>query len=119
MTEDRQNTGLALRLPIAHNITMANVGAHQPLGVLDLRAQKRALTADYIARAAHPRRRPAQQLAGRLSGGNQQKVVIAKWLFRDTRSFPVRRADARHRCGREGGSLRSDGRAGALRRRAF
>jgi len=85
VTEDRQITGLALRLPIAHNITLANMPAICRLGLVDSRAQNSAAV-DFIGRmrirAGSPR-----QLAGRLSGGNQQKVVIAKWLFRQAQIF--------------------------------
>ena len=83
VTEDRQITGLALRLPIGHNVTLANVPAISRFGVLDLGRQNR-VAADYVERlrikAASPR-----QLTRKLSGGNQQKVVIAKWLFRGAR----------------------------------
>ena len=86
VTEDRQITGLALRLPIAHNITLANVQGISRFGCfLDGGAQNSAAM-DFIGRlrirAGSPR-----QLAGRLSGGNQQKVVIAKWLFRQAQVF--------------------------------
>ena len=85
VTEDRQKTGLALRLPIAVNTVLANARAVSRLGFVDGAAESRA-AADYIGKlrikAASPR-----QLAGRLSGGNQQKVVIAKWLFRNARIF--------------------------------
>jgi ribose transport system ATP-binding protein len=85
LTEDRQKTGLALRLPIASNVTLANVGGISHLGVLDLAAEDRA-TAESIARL-RIRAASGKQLVGRLSGGNQQKVVIAKWLFRNTKIF--------------------------------
>ncbi len=85
VTEDRQVTGLALRLPVAHNITLANVRGISRFGFLDGAAQN-AAAADFIGRlrirAGSPR-----QLCGRLSGGNQQKVVIAKWLFRQAQIF--------------------------------
>src|SRR5258708_11495375 len=85
VTEDRQITGLALRLPISHNITLANMPAICRYGLVDGRAQNSAAL-DFIGRmrirAGSPR-----QLAGRLSGGNQQKVVIAKWLFRQAQIF--------------------------------
>ncbi len=85
VTEDRQRTGLALRLPVAHNITLANLREISRFGVLDGQAQSR-VTADYIARL-RIRCSSGRQAAGRLSGGNQQKVVIAKWLFRRARVF--------------------------------
>jgi ABC-type sugar transport system ATPase subunit len=85
-TEDRQKTGLALRLPIAYNITIANLrGISRRFGAIDGPAQGR-VTAEYIARL-RIRASSGRQLAGRLSGGNQQKVVIAKWLFRRARVF--------------------------------
>ena len=85
VTEDRQKTGLALRLPIAHNITMANLRAISRFGIVDRRAQNR-VTGEYIARL-RIRASSGRQAAGRLSGGNQQKVAIAKWLFRRARVF--------------------------------
>ena len=85
LTEDRQKTGLALRLPIADNITLANVNGISHLGVLDLAAETQ-VTSESISRL-RIRATSGQQLAGRLSGGNQQKVVIAKWLFRNTKIF--------------------------------
>jgi ABC-type sugar transport system ATPase subunit len=85
VTEDRQITGLALRLPIAHNITLANVRGISRFGFLDRTAQNTA-AADFIGRL-HIRAGSTRQLCGRLSGGNQQKVVIAKWLFRQAQVF--------------------------------
>lgn len=85
VTEDRQKTGLALRLPITYNITLANIQAVSPFGLLDLAAQNRT-TSDYVSRL-RIKAASGKQLVGRLSGGNQQKVVIAKWLFRNTRIF--------------------------------
>ena len=85
LTEDRQKTGLALRLPIASNVTMANMSGVSHLGMLDLSAESRA-TANFISKL-RIKAASGRQLAGRLSGGNQQKVVIAKWLFRNTKIF--------------------------------
>ena len=85
VTEDRQKTGLALRLPIACNITMANLREISRLGLIDGRAEGR-VAAEYIARL-RIRASSGRQAAGRLSGGNQQKVAIAKWLFRRARVF--------------------------------
>jgi ABC-type sugar transport system ATPase subunit len=85
VTEDRQISGLALRLPIAANVTMANVERISRFGFLDLKAQNRLATElgqKLRLKAASPAQR-----GGTLSGGNQQKVVIAKWLFRDAEIF--------------------------------
>ena len=85
LTEDRQQTGLALRLPVASNVTLANLAGVSRLSVLDLAAEA-AVTSEYIGKL-RIRADSGRQLVGRLSGGNQQKVVIAKWLFRNTKIF--------------------------------
>jgi ABC-type sugar transport system ATPase subunit len=85
VTEDRQKTGLALRLPIVDNVTMANLPAVSRFGVVKGAAQL-GVTTDYIGRLRIRANSPRQPV-GRLSGGNQQKVVIAKWLFRQARVY--------------------------------
>jgi ribose transport system ATP-binding protein len=85
VTEDRQVTGLATKLPIAFNMTLANTEGISRWGVLDLDRQA-SVTAEYQKRLRIRMASP-KQLAGRLSGGNQQKVVIGKWLFRGARVF--------------------------------
>ena len=83
ITEDRQKTGLALRLPLRVNITLANVDGVCWAGFVN-GAQEEKVAEDSRGRL-QIRAASIEQLAGRLSGGNQQKIVIAKWLFRDTR----------------------------------
>jgi ribose transport system ATP-binding protein len=83
--EDRQRNGLALRLPIQFNVTAANLAAVSPGGVLRPGAERERV-AHFIQRL-RIRADSGRQLAGRLSGGNQQKVVIAKWLMRQARIF--------------------------------
>jgi rhamnose transport system ATP-binding protein len=83
--EDRQKNGLAVLLPFAHNVTHAGLHRVSPYGFLNLAAEKR-LASEYGQRL-RIRSESMRQLAGRLSGGNQQKVVIAKWLFRNARVF--------------------------------
>jgi len=85
VTEDRQISGLALRLSIAANVTMANVERISRIGILNLTEQNR-LSSELGQRMRLRAASPAQ-LAGTLSGGNQQKVVIAKWLFREAGIF--------------------------------
>lgn len=82
ITEDRQQTGLALELPIRVNTTLANVGAVSRGGFVR-NGEEEAVAEDYRKRLKM-RAASIEQRAGRLSGGNQQKVVIAKWLFRNT-----------------------------------
>jgi ABC-type sugar transport system ATPase subunit len=83
--EDRQHAGLARGLSVGHNMTMAHLGAVSRHGFLR-RDQEQLLVADEIKRL-RIKADSASQLAGRLSGGNQQKVVIAKWLVRGARVF--------------------------------
>ena len=53
---------------------------------------------------------------GALSGGNQQKVVIAKWLMTRAAHHPAQRSDARHRRRHQAGDLPAAARAGRRRR---
>jgi len=76
--EDRQRTGLAIDLGIAPNVTMASLRSVSNMGVLNLRSE-RLITTEQGKRLRLKYDSPSQ-LARRLSGGNQQKVVIAKWL---------------------------------------
>jgi ribose transport system ATP-binding protein len=83
LTEDRRRTGLALNLSIAHNVTLADLSALVRHGRLDLATEER-VASDFMDRLRIRAPSPRQRVA-RLSGGNQQKVVIAKWLFRRAR----------------------------------
>jgi ABC-type sugar transport system ATPase subunit len=83
--EDRQNHGLSLRLSISHNITMPDLGRVSSFGILNKSAEAN-LAEDYRQRLRIKCNTP-RQLAGRLSGGNQQKIVIAKWAARGARVF--------------------------------
>ncbi len=83
--EDRQRNGLALKLPIAYNMTLPDLGRYAPWGVINKKREVRA-SEDYRERLRLKCDSTAQ-LVGRMSGGNQQKVVIAKWMARGARVF--------------------------------
>ncbi|MEV8466901.1 sugar ABC transporter ATP-binding protein [Fluviibacterium sp. DFM31] len=82
LSEDRKHFGLALDMSVRANIAMASLQRFTSrMGVLD-EAGMEATAKDYIQRLGI--RTPSDQQPARLlSGGNQQKVVIAKWLERD------------------------------------
>ena len=80
LTEDRLRSGLAMSLSVAHNITLPSLPLFRTAGMLlNLRAERRAAT-DYIGALDVQTPGPDQQVQY-LSGGNQQKVVLAKWLM--------------------------------------
>ena len=84
LSEDRKAHGLALGMEIAANITMANLGAvTDGWGFLRFRDEDAA--ADKYVQALEIRTPSIRQIVKNLSGGNQQKVVIAKWLFRESK----------------------------------
>lgn len=85
LTEDRKRTGLCLNLPMSTNITLANVGALIKGGRLQRKIETKAST-DYIQKLGI--RPPApSKAAARLSGGNQQKSLLARWLFANSKVF--------------------------------
>jgi putative multiple sugar transport system ATP-binding protein len=81
VTEDRKALGLLLDDTIAHNISLANLRGVARSGVID-GGRESAVAGEYRRRLGIRCTGVAQPVVN-LSGGNQQKVVLAKWLFSD------------------------------------
>ncbi len=79
VTEDRKTYGLVLIDHIKHNVTLANLGAVSSHAVID--DMKELAVANKYRRDLNIRSSSAYQATVNLSGGNQQKVVLSKWLF--------------------------------------
>jgi rhamnose transport system ATP-binding protein len=78
--EDRRLQGLVMELSIATNIALASLGRLQRLAILRRAAEYR-FAADWATRLRLKFGRLSNSVST-LSGGNQQKVVLAKWLSR-------------------------------------
>ncbi len=74
--EDRKNEGLILSLPIAHNITLPFLDRHSGAAGLKLSGERKR--AGELSRQLNVKLASLDQPVGTLSGGNQQKVVLAK-----------------------------------------
>ena len=83
LSEDRKKDGLALSMPVAVNITLANVRAISSYGFL--RFSEETAVAQRYVRELNIRTPSVGQTVRNLSGGNQQKIVIGKWLYRGSR----------------------------------
>ncbi len=76
--EDRKAEGLVLPMTVGENVTLASLARSERFGVLQP-AREREITGQYVERLRI--KTPSHRQAARnLSGGNQQKVVLAKWL---------------------------------------
>ena len=78
LTEDRKQQGLVLQMTVGENMTLTNLDDFSRRGFLDL-AKEREQAGD-LAERLHIRASSLDQEAINLSGGNQQKVVLARWL---------------------------------------
>jgi len=86
-TEDRRHEGLCLEASIADNLALVALRRYtHPLGWLKLSRLRAALSAIRRAVRLTSSARDDQPV-GTLSGGNQQKVVLAKWLLSEPRVF--------------------------------
>lgn len=81
VTEDRKGNGLVLDKSIAWNITMARLEKICSKGIIDFDKEK-AIAEDYNAKL-RTKTPSVQQEVGNLSGGNQQKVLLSKWMYAD------------------------------------
>jgi ribose transport system ATP-binding protein len=89
LSEDRHNEGVIMSLPIAKNLTLPILDRFTtrwaPGAILDLRRERRFID-DMIAKV-DVRTWGRGQVVSTLSGGNQQKVALAKWLSTQARIF--------------------------------
>ncbi len=99
LSEDRKNEGLALDLSVADNLTLSKLWPFRRYGLISPRLQRRA--AEEWARRLGVRCRDVDQPVSELSGGNQQKVAIARLLHHDVEVLlldePTRGIDVKSR----------------------
>jgi len=83
--EDRKKEGLALILPVKENVIVASLGKLFPRGLINPGKQSKAVN-EYVKalRIVTP---SLMRIVRYLSGGNQQKVVVAKWLCTQAKIF--------------------------------
>lgn len=79
VTEDRKGNGLILIDDIKHNITLANIKSLAKSGVIN--ENEEINVANNYLESINIKAPSIEQCVGNLSGGNQQKVSVAKWMF--------------------------------------
>lgn len=79
VTEDRKGNGLILSNPISVNTTLANLGGLSRYGVIN--KDEEIFVAEKYREKLKTKCPSVEQNVGNLSGGNQQKVLLAKWMF--------------------------------------
>jgi putative multiple sugar transport system ATP-binding protein len=79
VTEDRKTSGLILSNPIRVNTTLADLGRVSTRGVID--EDLEITLADEYSDKLGVKRADNEQNVENLSGGNQQKVLLSKWMF--------------------------------------
>jgi ribose transport system ATP-binding protein len=78
LTEDRKSTGLVMKRPIFENISLVQFAKNS---IFFLNLNKERAETDGMSEKLTVKTPTNAQLVANLSGGNQQKVVLAKWLF--------------------------------------
>ncbi|MBO4900110.1 MAG: sugar ABC transporter ATP-binding protein [Lachnospiraceae bacterium] len=81
VTEDRKGNGLVLSNPIRVNTSLANLAGVSSKGIIDM--DKEYQVAVEYKDKLKTKTPSVEQNVGNLSGGNQQKVLLAKWMFTD------------------------------------
>jgi rhamnose transport system ATP-binding protein len=83
--EDRKAQGLLMLRPVVDNVTLPHLAAVSRAGVIEERRERRETVE--LVRRVDLRAKGLSARVSTLSGGNQQKVLFAKWLFRPPRVF--------------------------------
>ncbi|MGA8941579.1 MAG: sugar ABC transporter ATP-binding protein [Thermoactinomyces sp.] len=78
ITENRKDEGLLLDFSIRENMSLANLKSFAPHGLLKTKDEENFV--QLMVDRLKVKTTSSDELAGNLSGGNQQKVVIAKWI---------------------------------------
>jgi ribose transport system ATP-binding protein len=86
ITEDRKAQGLVLGMTVRENVTLAHLSQFVDRDQLIDRRKEEETTQEYI-KQLDIRTPSSEQLVQNLSGGNQQKVVLAKWLLGNAKVF--------------------------------
>jgi len=81
LTPDRQNEGLALQQSIARNVSMATLDAVTSAGMVNAKAEE--ARGEKMRSALDIKARSVNTAVSALSGGNQQKVLLGRWLMAD------------------------------------
>ncbi len=81
VTEDRKGNGLILSTPICENTTMAKMSKVSRFNIIDRDLEIKV--AEDLKAKLRTKCTSVMQNTGNLSGGNQQKVLLAKWMFAD------------------------------------
>lgn len=83
LPEDRKTEGLFLRLPGGQNVSLPMIGHFSKFGIIDTKLEKAEVRRALAQMEVHPSAIYKPCLA--LSGGNQQKIAMAKWLLTQSR----------------------------------
>lgn len=79
LPENRKDQGLLMRLPVGQNVTLPHLARNSRAGIISRRRERRTVAS--LLRQLGVRPESVTPLISRLSGGNQQKVLFAKWLY--------------------------------------
>ena len=83
VTEDRKSQGLVLGMTVRENITLPHLELFSRAGVVDRAAERTAVAK--LSQELSIRAPSMEQIVRALSGGNQQKVVLAKWMLEEAK----------------------------------
>ena len=101
--EDRKTEGLMLPMSVRDNLSFAAIERFSHFGLIDTKSEKAAI--DQMIKVLQIRCDGTDGPVGALSGGNQQKVVIGKWLMTRAPHHPSQRPNSRRRRGYQAGFL--------------